>query len=126
MKTKTQTIKSTIAKLKKEYPGVDKIAVSYNGSGDSFDSFSSVSLSKNSKPVKRQAQNNFTQKYDDILSAALEISDADFNNEGSEGEVVFDLKKNKIFVENYLIIHERKHSGTFTLSDENLNLNQSF
>jgi hypothetical protein len=106
-------IKDKIEVLKKSFPNLDAILVDYNGSGDSFDSFNYI------RGLKEKEEININIDYDtdfnSLLWEILDKSDADFNNEGSEGTITIDLKNINVICENYYIEYTRVLSGKFFL-----------
>lgn len=90
---------SQFEKLREKYG--DIVEVDYQGSGDSFDSFYNCS-----------ADYEFLNEpgINDLLWEAIEKSQANFNNEGSEGKITFYLKDKKVNIKNYWITYETELS----------------
>jgi hypothetical protein len=101
--------------------GCVRIEVSYYGSGDSFEEFSDTApLDKDGKDMRYEDPAlNMKEKIDeDDLWTILEQSDANFNNEGSRGEIVFDFEADEIRVENRYIVESEEPGGGCTFKDE--------
>lgn len=89
--------KEVIASLKETYPDVATIEIGYYGGGDNFDSFHNLEyLDENRKTINHYNSTNenktlnITQDYMfHIMDHA--VNQPDFNNDGSEGKVIFDL-----------------------------------
>lgn len=105
------TVYQTLIKMKKEFPIAKTISVDYSGSGDSFDSFYSVISEEDIELNERE----FINEYEDILFAAINKTQADFNNEGSRGTVTFDLENIKVYTDNYFYISTEEYDGKYTL-----------
>ena len=100
--------------------GAVEIRVSYYGSGDSFGEFNNVTvLDKDGNNMQYNTEPSMLKEdiSDDDLWTILEQSEADFNNEGSEGEIVFDLVGGTIEVENFYIVEHREPGGSCTFKD---------
>ena len=99
--------------------GAVRITVSYYGSGDSFEEFNDahVEYRENYDGPREDLKEDIDQ---DDLFKILENSAADFNNEGSRGEIIFDLETNKITVENGQVVEEVVHDPTYTFEDEDI------
>lgn len=81
----------------------DRIVVHYEGSGDSFGSFYDAQVYEGNKVIKDgyQLAEEFTSKFEDIIWQLLDSSGADFNNDGSDGTIMFDLNLGAAAVDNY-------------------------
>lgn len=102
--------------------GCVRIEVSYYGSGDSFDEFNDTAiLDKDGKDMRYEdpAVSLKEPISEDDLWTILEQSEANFNNEGSRGEIVFDFEENEIRVENRYIVEIEEPGGGCTFKDEN-------
>lgn len=96
-------VKQAIKDLKIKFPTIEKINIEYNGSGDSFNDFWNL---------ESIPESNIEQEdVEDLLWYAIDNSEANFNNEGSEGEIIIDLVNEKLSIDNYWIVYEREHSG---------------
>lgn len=92
------------------YPKVEEVTFSYYGSGDSFDSYD-VDVEPSSETVN-------SDDFEDIFWEMIDRADSDFNNDGSEGKVVFDLKNRKVEIEDYYIVRESQHNASILIGDE--------
>lgn len=99
-------VKEEIKKLKEQFPEVSKINIEYRGSGDSFEDFWNLE----STPESNIQQSDI----EDLLWYAIDNSEANFNNEGSEGEIIIDLEKEEMSIDNYWIVYEREPTGMKT------------
>ena len=88
------TIKEEIAKIKHILPDIKKITVDYNGAGDSFSDFYGLTF----EPEQKLELN--LEFLEDLLWVAIEASEADFNNDGSQGVITIDFEEETITVEN--------------------------
>jgi hypothetical protein len=96
-------VKQAIKDLKIKFPTIEKINIEYNGSGDSFNDFWNL---------ESIPESNIEQEdVEDLLWYAIDNSEANFNNEGSEGEIIIDLVNEKLSIDNYWIVYEREPSG---------------
>jgi len=102
-------VKEEIKKLKQQFPEVTKINIEYKGSGDSFEDFWNLETIPDSNIQQEDIEN--------LLWYAIDNSDANFNNEGSEGEIIIDLENEKMFIDNYWIIYEKEPSGLKVFED---------
>jgi hypothetical protein len=87
-------IKEEIQKLKKLYPDVKEIEISYNGSGDSFSEFYSIQVDGNEDTHIEESA------LSDLLWHAISNSEADFDNDGCEGIIIIDLVEEKMSIAN--------------------------
>jgi hypothetical protein len=121
--------------LKKEYPNTGFISISYEGSGDSFNDFydynayakSSLknpklldSFSENGRPRSKDIEkigddiHNNKSILDNCIWSVLESHDeVNFNNDGCEGEITFDLDNDKIIVYNRYRVTETVDSPDY-------------
>ena len=96
-------VKQAIKDLKIKFPTIEKINIEYNGSEDSFNDFWNL---------ESIPESNIEQEdVEDLLWYAIDNSEANFNNEGSEGEIIIDLVNEKLSIDNYWIVYEREPSG---------------
>ena len=103
-KKKKKTKKETIAELKERFPAAAKITVGYAGAGDSFDSFFDFTIEDSKEAVIEPVQNDENDFYAIADSYIWDIMDRaqhspDFNNDGSEGKVIFDLINKVVILE---------------------------
>lgn len=106
-----EELKPLLEQLKVKYPDKDFISISYNGSGDSFNSM--------------WVTNHYDideSDIEDICWVLIENSNASFDNDGSEGEICIDLKNMTVSLDNYYIYYERNLSDSLKY---NLNSNDS-
>jgi hypothetical protein len=96
-------VKQTIKDLKVKFPEIEEIKIEYRGSGDSFEDFWNLESTPESDIQQEDVE--------DLLWYAIDNSDANFNNDGSEGEIIIDLVNEKLSIDNYWITYERKPSG---------------
>lgn len=82
----THEMQEALRMLSKQHPTVKTITVEYYGSGDSFEEFHSWEADDGTQVDMEQLS--------DLLWYALEKSDADFNDEGSRGEIRLHLRPN--------------------------------
>lgn len=124
-------VKLKLIEIKKKIPSLDRITVSYEGSGDSFGDFNeydyeqtkqkstdikdiySTKKVKNKMLTYEEIEEILVQDLDinDLLWFALDKSDADFNNGGSRGTIIIDLNALSIEVDNTYIYQEESSSG---------------
>lgn len=111
----TPSKKEVIAQLAEKFPNAAKFEISYAGSGDSFDSFYSLDAvdadGKNIQDYERR-ESEFLSITEDYIFELFERSgNPDFNNDGSEGTVTFDMVNKAVILHNYWIIHSTESSG---------------
>lgn len=99
-----KTKKETIVALVEKFPEVSKIRIGYQGGGDNFDSFYDFSIYDldNKEIVSSQFdENTFLNIADDYIWYIFNNaqSQPDFNNDGSEGTVTFDLINRAVILE---------------------------
>jgi hypothetical protein len=99
--------------IQNTYPDIDKIEITYYGAGDSFDSFNEYIAKKDELIIDDIDINH--DIISSILWEALDHSEADFNNEGSEGTITIDLKNKQVTCENFYFIIETVPGGITTL-----------
>lgn len=100
---KATTVAEALGYLKKQFPNAGLVEIEYYGAGDSFDSFNNVNIiNKDGTSVDYQtfSEEEIIESLIDVLWIGIEKSDADFNNEGSEGKVIFNLVFNTAEVHN--------------------------
>lgn len=102
-------VKQAIKDLKIKFPTIEKINIEYNGSGDSFNDFWNL---------ESIPESNIEQEdVEDLLWYAIDNSEANFNNEGSEGEIIIDLVNEKMSIDNYWIIYDKQSTGLVTFEE---------
>jgi len=102
-------VKQEIKNLKNKFPNLEQINIEYQGSGDSFDDFWNLTTTPESDIEQSDIE--------DLLWYAIDNSDANFNNEGSEGEIIIDLDNEKMSIDNYWIIYDKQSTGLVTFEE---------
>ncbi len=124
-----------IDQLREQYPTVGKISIGYFGSGDSFDSFHDAEfydkddnlMSEEGLPELDMTDGGGYSGEDssDLMSVVWKALEAhpevDFNNDGCEGEVIFDLVNDKVRVDNRNFYTETSASPEWSMDDDGLN-----
>lgn len=108
------TTKSEVfAELKKKYPTVSKISISYEGSGDSFGDFYHIVADDqdgNDMEISHGEIQNIVEDY------CFEIFDKsgqpNFNDDGSTGTITLDIDNNITILDNYWYVRTEEHTGT--------------
>lgn len=101
--------------------GTARIEISYYGSGDSFGEFNETTLLTADGGCVMDGEKFAKLKEDiseDDLWKVLEGSDADFNNDGSEGTIIFDLVEGTITVQNNYIVRSSSPDSPYTFEDK--------
>jgi hypothetical protein len=90
------TIKDQLDSFIKAYPKAKTLSCTFNGSGDSFESFCDIcAFNKKDEPIDFGSEFDF----DSIFESIIEHDDrADFNNDGSCGEIEIDLKTRRVTI----------------------------
>ena len=93
-----KTKRETIAQLAEKFPGVATFEVAYQGAGDNFDSFFDFIMKDsagNEIESSQTDEDSFLTIADDYIWHIFDKaqSQPDFNNDGSEGKVIFDKSK---------------------------------
>ena len=105
-----------VTDLLTKFPKVKYIITKFQGSGDSFDSFHSISIAGKDKAVLINSD-EICSNYDieDILSPiwweAIEALGAGFNNDGSQGTITIDVITHEITAEFDWFVQETIHGG---------------
>lgn len=102
MSTEKKNKKETLAALAEAFPGVARFEIGYAGSGDDFDSFFDYTMFDSAgKEIKtsQNEENKFLNIADDYIWDIMNRAQhgPDFNNDGSEGKVTFDML-NKVVI----------------------------
>jgi hypothetical protein len=97
-------IKKRIGELKKQHPLLESVSIQYHGSGDSFEEFWDINTTPEGIDIRED-------EMDDLLWYAIENSDADFNNDGSDGTITIDIKSKQLSIDNYYNVMESLPSG---------------
>jgi len=102
------------AELKEEFPTVATIEVSYEGSGDSFGDFWSIVAYDAAGNLLNDVSSGAIQHIiEDYCYEIFEMSgEPDFNNDGSEGTIKFDIQNQVTTLDNYVKYVESRHTGT--------------
>ena len=102
------------AQLKEKYPTAATIEVSYEGSGDSFGDFWSITAyDAAGNEVKDASHGEIQHIIEDYCYEIFEMSgEPDFNNDGSEGTIKFDILNQVTTLDNYVKYVETRHTGT--------------
>jgi hypothetical protein len=102
------------AQLKETFPKAATIEVSYEGSGDSFGDFWSVTAyDSDNKELKDYSSGEIQHIIEDYCFEVFEMSgEPDFNNDGSEGTIKFDILNQVTTLDNYTKYVESRHTGT--------------
>lgn len=111
------TKKEILAGLAKLLPGAQKVVLSYEGSGDNFDSFNSIVVLNDQDEnmgdletyeIETHVINHIGDYMFDVIFPQAECS-PDFNNEGSSGIITFDLLNRVITLENSYWIDDTEY-----------------
>ena len=99
-----KTKRETIAELAEKFPGVATFEVAYQGAGDNFDSFFDFIMKDSAGNEIKSSQtdeNSFLKIADDYIWNIFDKaqSQPDFNNDGSEGKVIFDMINKVVILE---------------------------
>ena len=106
-------VKDEVKRLKDLYPKLKSLTINYNGAGDSFNEFWNFNpVWEEEVPFSEQIDWNVD--FEELLWYAINNSEADFNNDGSEGEILIDLENSTLSIDNYVIVRNTIHSGTLT------------
>lgn len=98
-------------KLKEAFPKAAKITISYSGSGDDFGDFWRLEAEESDGKELKISESDFRHITEDYMFDLLDNSDADFNNDGSEGTIEFDLENMVTTLDNYEIYMETRATG---------------
>lgn len=101
-------IKKELAALKYKHPEITLLEIRYQGAGDSFEDFYSLETTPEGIEITQE-------EIEDILWYAIDQSEADFNDYGSTGTIVFDFEEGNVKIDNYYITQEEVASGLITL-----------
>lgn len=104
--------KEVLAQLAEKFPAATKFTIEYNGSGDSFDSFYNFDAEDaggKSLPIN---ENDFMGIAEDFIFDIFERSgNPNFNDDGSEGTVEFDMVNKVVTLHNFWIIRDTQSTG---------------
>jgi hypothetical protein len=105
--------KEVYAALKEKYPELTTLEVEYYGSGDNFDDFHTITGFDKDGNGLDISTGEVYGIIDDYCFHIFDMSgQIDFNDEGSEGTIKFDLVNNITTLDNYQIYRETRHTGT--------------
>lgn len=95
LKEKQKQLAFHLLKLKKQNKDLKKIYVTFEGSGDSFDEFYDVEITLSNGKILYNLKDLSYEDYslEDILFNIIDLTDADFNNDGSRGTISIDFEK---------------------------------
>ena len=104
--------KEVLAELAQAFPTVKKFVSSYAGAGDNFDSFYQLdTYDADNKPVDIK-ENEFLAITEDYMWDIFERSgNPNFNDDGSEGTITFDMVNKVVTLHNYWMIRTSESSG---------------
>jgi len=102
------------AELKETFPTAATIEVSYEGSGDSFGDFWSITAyDAAGKELENYSHGDIQNIIEDYCFEVFEMSgEPDFNNDGSDGTIKFDILNQITTLDNYVKYVESRHTGT--------------
>lgn len=105
-----------------KYPGLKKAEVTYNGSGDSFEGFWDMNFEFTGPNQKKMNEAKYSATFmenaEDILHHALDNSEANFNDEGSEGTIYINFENGTMSIDNYYFTTQSYPSGTREFTGE--------
>jgi hypothetical protein len=107
-----QTKKEVLAQLNEAFPAATKFHIEYSGTGDDFDSFYSFDAEDAEGKSLPIDESEFLQIAEDFIFDIFERSgNPDFNNDGCEGTVVFDMVNKVVTLHNYNFVIETVSTG---------------
>ena len=93
-------IKKQVKALAKKYPLIKEVEIFYYGSGDSFDSYD-VDWTPKKEEEKALISNVRGDDFEPVFWEMVERAGSNFNNEGSEGYVRFNLVDKIVTIDDY-------------------------
>lgn len=109
------TKKEVLAQLAETFPGATEFLIEYGGYGDSFDSFYSLSVTctnKEDESKYESREQDFLQITEEFMYDIFDRSgNPNFNDDGSEGTIKFDMINKVVTLHNYWIVRETQSSG---------------
>jgi hypothetical protein len=105
--------KEVLAQLTEAFPAAVKFRIEYSGSGDNFDSFYSFDAEDaEGKDIPTISENDFMRIAEDFIFDIFERSgNPNFNDDGSEGSVEFDMINKVVTLHNYWIVRDTQSTG---------------
>lgn len=102
MSTEKKNKRETLSALAETFPGVARFEIGYQGAGDDFDSFYDYTMFDSAgKEIKstQGEESKFLRIVEDYIWDIMNRAQnqPDFNNDGSEGKVTFDML-NKVVI----------------------------
>lgn len=94
MEEKQKELKLLLQSFKSKHPYVENVVVYFQGAGDSFEEFYDQEIKYNEESLKTTVIDEATVESDlDLLYwKIINLTGADFNNDGCEGDIVIDFK----------------------------------
>lgn len=107
--------KEVLAQLAETFPGATEFLIEYGGYGDSFDSFYSLSVTCTNKEDESKyetRERDFLEITENFMYDIFDRSgNPNFNDDGSEGTIKFDMINKVVTLHNYWIVRESQSSG---------------
>lgn len=107
--------KEILAQLAERFPNAAKFELSYYGSGDSFDSFHSFDVqdvNERNIPEYEKDESDFLNITENYIFDIFERSgNPNFNDDGSEGTITFDMINKVVTLHNYWIVKDTQSTG---------------
>lgn len=102
------------AQLKEKFPTAVLIEVSYEGSGDCFGDFWQITAyDANKKEIKDASHGEIQSIIEDYCFEIFDMSgEPNFNDDGSEGTIKFDILNLVTTLDNYEKYTDTRHTGT--------------
>lgn len=117
------SLKQEIEQLAKKYPGLESASVRYTGTGGVFDDFWDLEfewtcgLNKQRQYEEKYAM-TFIGDADNLLNYALDHSEADCEDDGCEGSIIFNFDTLSMEIDNYYFSTDSHPSGLKKFSGE--------
>ena len=111
----SSTEKSVVyAQLKEKFPTATNIEIAYEGSGDSFGDFWEVTAyDADGKEIKDASTSDILNIVEDYCHEIFDMSgQPNFNDDGSEGYIKFDILNQVTTLDNYEKYTDTRHTGT--------------
>ena len=97
--------------LKETFPQVAKITINYSGSGDDFGDFWNADAEDTNGDDVSMDDHKFLNIAREYLFEILDNSEANFNDDGSEGTIELDLENMVTTIDNYEVYRESRATG---------------